>query len=110
METSGPHPAPTQHRKHTLGAVNAETPDPSLNVLGNGWLLFAMINPGNHARSAGETATYKAEPYAAAADVYAAPPHTGRGGWTWYTGSAAWMYRSIVESLLGIGGAPEMIG
>ena len=61
-----------------------------------------MINPVNHARSAEETAVYKVEPYVVAADVYAVPPHTGRGGWTWYTGSAAWMYRLIVESLLGL--------
>ena len=46
--------------------------------------------------------TYKVEPYVVAADVYAVPPHTGRGGWTWYTGSAAWMYRLIMESLLGL--------
>jgi cellobiose phosphorylase len=61
-----------------------------------------MINPVNHARSPEETAIYKVEPYVVAADVYATPPHTGRGGWTWYTGSAAWMYRLIVESLLGL--------
>ncbi len=66
------------------------------------WELFRMINPVNHARSAEEAATYKVEPYVVAADVYAVPPHTGRGGWTWYTGSAAWMYRLIVESLLGL--------
>jgi cyclic beta-1,2-glucan synthetase len=66
------------------------------------WELFTMINPVNHARSAEETVTYKVEPYVACADVYAVPPHTGRGGWTWYTGSAAWMYRLIVESLLGL--------
>ena len=66
------------------------------------WELFTMINPVNHARSTEETATYKVEPYVVAADVYAAPPHTGRGGWTWYSGSAAWMYRLIVESLLGL--------
>ncbi|MGB8718037.1 MAG: glycosyl hydrolase family 65 protein, partial [Desulfobacterales bacterium] len=66
------------------------------------WELFTMINPVNHARSTAETATYKVEPYVVAADVYAVPPHTGRGGWTWYTGSAAWMYRLIVESLLGL--------
>jgi cyclic beta-1,2-glucan synthetase len=45
---------------------------------------------------------YKVEPYVAAADVYAVPPHTGRGGWTWYTGSAGWMYRVAVESILGL--------
>ena len=47
-------------------------------------------------------ATYKVEPYVVAADIYALSPHTGRGGWTWYTGSAGWMYRLIVESLLGL--------
>ena len=66
------------------------------------WELFTMINPVNHSRSPGETATYKVEPYVVAADVYALSPHTGRGGWTWYTGSAAWMYQLIVESLLGL--------
>jgi len=66
------------------------------------WELFTMINPVNHGRTPAETAIYKVEPYVVAADVYAVPPHTGRGGWTWYTGSAAWMYRLIVESLLGL--------
>ncbi len=66
------------------------------------WELFTMINPVNHSRSARETAIYKVEPYVVAADVYAAPPHIGCGGWTWYTGSAAWLYRMIVESLLGL--------
>lgn len=61
-----------------------------------------MINPANHAKSREAIATYKAEPYVMAADVYAVPPHTGRGGWTWYTGSAGWMYRLILESLLGL--------
>ncbi len=66
------------------------------------WELFTMINPVNHATSAAAAAGYSVEPYVVAADVYAIPPHTGRGGWTWYTGSAAWMYRLIVESLLGL--------
>ncbi|MDO8721045.1 MAG: hypothetical protein Q7J31_02320 [Syntrophales bacterium] len=66
------------------------------------WELMAMINPVNHARSPEAIGTYKVEPYAVAADVYALSPHTGRGGWTWYTGSAGWMYRLIVESLLGL--------
>ena len=66
------------------------------------WELFELINPINHARSPEETNIYKVEPYVLAADVYAVAPHTGRGGWTWYTGSAAWMYRLIVESLLGL--------
>jgi cellobiose phosphorylase len=66
------------------------------------WELFNLINPVNHASSADAIATYKVEPYVVAADVYAVAPHTGRGGWTWYTGSAGWMYRLIVESLLGL--------
>jgi cellobiose phosphorylase len=66
------------------------------------WELLAMINPVNHGRTRKEIATYKVEPYVVAADVYALSPHIGRGGWTWYTGSAGWMYRLIVESLLGL--------
>jgi cellobiose phosphorylase len=61
-----------------------------------------MIIPVNHAKSAAARATYKVEPYVVAADVYALSPHIGRGGWTWYTGSAGWMYRLITESLLGL--------
>src|SRR5258708_39559349 len=66
------------------------------------WELFTMINPVNHSRSAAEVAIYKVEPYVVAADNYAVAPHTGHGGWTWYTGSAGWMYRLIIESLLGL--------
>ena len=61
-----------------------------------------MINPVNHALSSEAVTTYKVEPYVMAADIYALPPHVGRGGWTWYTGSAGWMYRLIIESLLGL--------
>jgi cellobiose phosphorylase len=66
------------------------------------WELMNMINPVHRGGSAQEIATYRVEPYVVAADVYARPPHTGRGGWTWYTGSAGWMYRLITESLLGL--------
>jgi cellobiose phosphorylase len=66
------------------------------------WELFSIINPVNHAISPEGAAIYKVEPYVVSADVYALPPHIGRGGWTWYTGSAGWMYRLIVESLLGL--------
>ncbi len=66
------------------------------------WELLGLINPVNHASTPAGVATYKVEPYVIAADVYAVSPHTGRGGWTWYTGSAGWMYRLIVESLLGL--------
>jgi cyclic beta-1,2-glucan synthetase len=66
------------------------------------WELLDLINPINHGRTIEGVATYRVEPYVVAADVYAVAPHTGRGGWTWYTGSAGWMYRSILESLLGV--------
>jgi cellobiose phosphorylase len=63
------------------------------------WELFELINPVRHGF---DPARYKVEPYVLAADVYGVEPHVGRGGWTWYTGSAGWMYRLIVESLLGL--------
>ncbi|MEF2229693.1 MAG: glucoamylase family protein [Pseudodesulfovibrio sp.] len=66
------------------------------------WELFGIINPLNHALTAKQASVYKVEPYVMAADVYAVSPHVGRGGWTWYTGSAAWMYRLMLESLLGL--------
>ncbi len=62
---------------------------------------FALLNPINHSSTRAGLHKYCVEPYVAAADVYAVPPHTGRGGWTWYTGSAAWMYRAGLESILG---------
>jgi cyclic beta-1,2-glucan synthetase len=64
--------------------------------------LFHMINPINHTRTPGGIARYKAEPYVMAGDVYARAPHAGRGGWSWYTGSGAWMYRTAVEGILGL--------
>jgi cyclic beta-1,2-glucan synthetase len=66
------------------------------------WELFALLNPIHHGGTPRQIATYKVEPYVVAADVYAVAPHTGRGGWTWYTGSAGWMYRLLIETLLGV--------
>jgi cyclic beta-1,2-glucan synthetase len=66
------------------------------------WELLKMINPINHGKTAEEIAIYKVEPYVLAADVYSREPHAGRGGWTWYTGSAGWLYRLISESFLGL--------
>ena len=60
-----------------------------------------MINPLTHGDTPEGVATYKVEPYVVAADVYTAPGQLGRGGWTWYTGSASWMYRVGLESILG---------
>ncbi|MDA3821856.1 MAG: hypothetical protein PF450_04485, partial [Bacteroidales bacterium] len=66
------------------------------------WELTTMINPINHGATEEKVAVYKVEPYVMAADIYSCEPHTGRGGWTWYTGSAGWMYRLIFESILGL--------
>ncbi|MGD1030764.1 MAG: glucoamylase family protein [Opitutaceae bacterium] len=66
------------------------------------WELFGLLNPVRHGGTPAQVETYKVEPYVVAADVYAVSPHVGRGGWTWYTGSAGWMYRVLVETLLGV--------
>jgi cellobiose phosphorylase len=66
------------------------------------WELFELLNPVQHGATAEQIGIYKVEPYVVAADVYSNPQHIGRGGWTWYTGSASWMYRLLVEVLLGI--------
>jgi cyclic beta-1,2-glucan synthetase len=64
--------------------------------------LLELINPVGHATTPRQVARYQVEPYAVAADVYGAPPHVGRGGWTWYTGSSGWMLRVALESVLGL--------
>ncbi|MHB1053232.1 MAG: GH36-type glycosyl hydrolase domain-containing protein [Thiobacillus sp.] len=66
------------------------------------WELFGMLNPIHHGSQPSEIERYKVEPYVMCADIYAVSPHTGRGGWTWYTGAAGWMYRLTVETLLGL--------
>ena len=63
--------------------------------------FFDMLNPITHTSSPEALARYRVEPYVVAADLYSQPPHVGRGGWTWYTGSAAWLYRVAVETILG---------
>jgi N,N'-diacetylchitobiose phosphorylase len=61
-----------------------------------------MLNPVNRAATPADTDRYKVEPYVVTADIYSAPQHVGRGGWTWYTGSAGWMFRVALESILGV--------
>jgi cyclic beta-1,2-glucan synthetase len=73
------------------------------------WELFRLVSPVRHGGDAVGMAVYKVEPYVAAADVYRVSPHVGRGGWTWYTGSAGWMYRMLVETLLGVNLAGETL-
>ena len=67
----------------------------------NAWELFSLLNPINRTSTRADVHRYKVEPYVIAADVYSSPPHVGRGGWTWYTGSAGWMYRAGLEGILG---------
>jgi cellobiose phosphorylase len=88
--------------QYTHGAIWAAMAFAALGDNARAWELTQMINPLNHARTPEDVAVYKVEPYVVAADVYALAPHTGRGGWTWYTGSAGWMYRLVVEALLGL--------
>ncbi len=66
------------------------------------WELFRILNPVGHGGSPEGMKTFRVEPYVVPADICSAPPHTGRGGWTWYTGSAGWTYRLAVETLLGL--------
>ncbi len=88
--------------QYTHGAIWAAMAFAGLGDRERAWELFTMINPVNHGNSADTIATYKVEPYVVAADVYTVAPHAGRGGWTWYTGSAGWLYRLMLESLLGL--------
>ena len=88
--------------QYTHGAIWTVMAFAALGDAERAWELMTMINPVNHTRTAAQVATYRVEPYVVAADVYAMAPHTGRGGWTWYTGSAGWMYRLVLESLLGL--------
>jgi cellobiose phosphorylase len=88
--------------QYTHAAIWAAMAFAALGDNRRAWELFDMINPVNHAKAPDAIDTYKVEPYVIAADVYALSPHIGRGGWTWYTGSAGWMYRLILESLLGL--------
>jgi cyclic beta-1,2-glucan synthetase len=67
----------------------------------NAWELFSLLNPINRTSTRADVHRYKVEPYVIAADVYSVAPHVGRGGWTWYTGSAGWMYRAGIEGILG---------
>jgi cyclic beta-1,2-glucan synthetase len=88
--------------QYTHAAIWATMAFAELGDSERAWELLRMINPVNHASNAAQMDVYKVEPYVVTADVYAVEPHVGRGGWSWYTGSAGWMYRLMVESLLGV--------
>jgi len=88
--------------QYTHAAIWAAIAMARLRKADEAWRLFSLLNPIRHADSPERASMYKVEPYVMAADVYSAKGHEGRGGWTWYTGSAAWMYRLLIEELLGL--------
>ncbi|MBD3894739.1 cyclic beta 1-2 glucan synthetase [Halomonas sp. ML-15] len=88
--------------QYTHAAIWAAMAYARLGQRERAWQLMDMLNPVRHSLSASGMARYRLEPYVMAADIYSMPPHVGRGGWSWYTGSAGWMYRLISESLLGL--------
>ncbi len=88
--------------QYTHAAIWAAMAFAELGDARRAWDVWNLVNPLAHGASPAAIEIYKVEPYVVAADVYAVAPHVGRGGWTWYTGSAAWMYRLVVESLLGL--------
>ena len=89
--------------QYTHAAVWAVIASAQLGDGNRAFELFAMLNPISHTNTRAAVQRYKTEPYVLAADVYAAAPHVGRGGWTWYTGSSGWLYRAGLESILGFG-------
>jgi len=88
--------------QYTHAAIWTTTAFAMLGDSERAWEMFAMLNPVNHGSQPEAIERYKVEPYVMCADIYGAPPHTGRGGWTWYTGASGWMYRLSVETLLGL--------
>ncbi len=87
--------------QYTHGALWGVRALAELGRTERGARLLAMLSPVSHGRTPSEVATYQTEPYVIAADVYGVAPHVGRGGWTWYTGSAGWMFRVALESVFG---------
>ena len=88
--------------QYTHGAIWTVMAFAALGEAQRAWDLFQLINPVRHSETLEDVERYKIEPYVIAADIYSLAPHTGRGGWSWYTGSAGWFYRLITESLLGL--------
>jgi cellobiose phosphorylase len=88
--------------QYTHGAIWTVMACAAMGDTERAWELFNLINPVLHGATPETITKYRVEPYVVAADVYGVEPHVGRGGWTWYTGSAGWMYRLITESLLGL--------
>ncbi|MBT9568970.1 MAG: cyclic beta 1-2 glucan synthetase, partial [Thiobacillus sp.] len=88
--------------QYTHAAIWTTTAFALMDDRARAWELFTMLNPIHHGSTPDAIARYKVEPYVMCADIYGEAPHTGRGGWTWYTGASGWMYRLTVETLLGL--------
>ena len=88
--------------QYTHAAIWATTAFAMMGDTEHAWELFDMLNPVNRGSQPEAIEQYKVEPYVMSADIYGAASHTGRGGWTWYTGAAGWMYRLSLETLLGL--------
>ncbi len=88
--------------QYTHGAVWTALAFAELGDAERAWEAFALLDPVSHGDSAAAIAKYEVEPYVTAGDVYSSQPHAGRGGWTWYSGSAGWLYQLLVDSLLGL--------
>lgn len=88
--------------QYTHGAIWAAMAFAELGEKELAWQLLHILNPIHHGQTFEDINRYKIEPYVIAGDVYSVVPHTGRGGWSWYTGSAGWLYRLITETLLGM--------
>jgi cellobiose phosphorylase len=88
--------------QYTHAAIWAAMALAKLGRANDAWRIARMLNPVRHSEATEAARRYRLEPYVVAADVYSAPGHLGRGGWSWYTGSAGWMYRLLTESLLGL--------
>ena len=95
--------------QYTHGAIWTVMAFALMGETDHAWELFQLLNPIHHGASPEGIDRYKVEPYVVAADIYAVAPHTGRGGWTWYTGSAGWMYRLLMETLLGVNLAGDQL-
>ncbi len=87
--------------QYTHGAIWSIFAFAELGYNNKAYSIFSMLNPINHSKSYINAETYKLEPYVIAADIYASRNNFGRGGWSWYTGAAGWMYRAGIESILG---------
>jgi cyclic beta-1,2-glucan synthetase len=88
--------------QYTHGAIWFVLALAELGLADEAWRCFSMINPVNHALDQAAADRYRVEPYVVAADIYSVGALAGRGGWTWYTGSAGWLYRCAVEGILGL--------